>query len=360
VRAFLIAAVVLTFSASAQATTICVPTAPSKPVKSPLASGLCAAGTTAVEVSEGRAGATGPTGATGSQGSTGATGPRGATGPTGGSTGETGQTGATGVAAKPLGPPTPPSGWSVQYADAFHDPFTTDLTIAPANYSSPLESDETFSPSAVHTGPEGLTLTCKKEQEAKRQFVCGLIHTESTRNGKLFHYEGPQSGQTLCFQMVAELSKQTGESDNGFWSYQTSGSGTQEFDFPELFPISSPDTTWEPFYHWFGVPEDEERITPQGLNTYTTLWEPASGKNYRFKVYYDGALRFTSAEQTPVASWFELVVNYFIRYGVNEARNWPLHETRTFHVASIAVYEDQGHAGQGVEGGGIAPGTVIK
>jgi hypothetical protein len=29
-------------------------------------------------------------------------------------------------------------------------------------------------------------------------------------------------------------------------------------------------------------------------------------------------------------------------------------------VRSIAVYQDGAHAGQGVKGGGIAPGTTVK
>jgi hypothetical protein len=47
------------------------------------------------------------------------------------------------------------------------------------------------------------------------------------------------------------------------------------------------------------------------------------------------------------------------RTGPDPATNFQS-GSRTFAIRSIAVYEDGSHAGQNVEGGGIAPGTIVK
>jgi len=324
---------------------------------------------------------TGPTGSTGPTGPTGSTGPVGPTGPTGsksptGSTGPTGVTGSTGasestgatVNAAPTGPPAPSGGWSIAFADGFGAPLSADTTWQPAEDEDGFNnSDEiqVFRKSQAKTGPNGLELTCTYRGGSGRKYECGAV--DSITSPKPFLWKTDE-GETWAFECYCRWPANTGEADPGWW---TNGyeDGQNEYDFFEGWGWGTTNKPNRDEY-WAGIPvivghgsheiygaESAFGFDPTaGFHRYTTVLTPNGGSGgYVASEYIDGVLRWSFDYTDTQQSFDGLKISYALR----EYTGGFTSGTRAFDIRSVAVYEDGAHAGQGIEGGGIAPGTTV-
>ena len=302
-------------------------------------------------------GPTGPTGSTGSTGPTGVT----------GSTGASESTGAT-VNAAPTGPPAPSGGWSIAFADGFGAPLSADTTWQPAEDEDGFNnSDEiqVFRKSQAKTGPNGLELTCTYRGGSGRKYECGAV--DSITSPKPFLWKTDE-GETWAFECYCRWPANTGEADPGWW---TNGyeDGQNEYDFFEGWGWGTTNKPNRDEY-WAGIPvivghgsheiygaESAFGFDPTaGFHRYTTVLTPNGGSGgYVASEYIDGVLRWSFDYTDTQQSFDGLKISYALR----EYTGGFTSGTRAFDIRSVAVYEDGAHAGQGIEGGGIAPGTTV-
>jgi hypothetical protein len=263
------------------------------------------------------------------------------------------------VGSAPAGPGAPAGGWHVAFADGFAAPIGTGAgqdAFWKANTNKQgccNNSDEiaSESPSQVRVGPSGLELLCT----ASAGYVCGGVDTTGGFNWK------PGGGQTFAFEVVAKLPPRDWGEDPGWWSCDTKW--TDEIDFFEAWE-------WGHEEYFAGMPvwkaktpnavevsheayklKSELGNPEESFHRYTTVIK----SNNEIEEFIDGQYRWSvpapSSMNTP---WMHLILTHALRVSTH------LTGTSAFDIRSVAVYEDAAHGGQNVEGGGLAPGTVLR
>ena len=93
----------------------------------------------------------------------------------------------------------------------------------------------------------------------------------------------------------------------------------------------------------------------KGFHRYTYVVYP----NQSWSFYVDGVLQTwvgdkgVAPAETSVDSPMDLILNYAL------VQNTFTVGSRSFVIDSVAVYQDNAHAGRSMRGGGVAPGTTV-
>lgn len=288
------------------------------------------------------------------------------------------------VNAAPTGPPEPAGGWHVAFADGFgaklgyaaredNDWFLN--KEEPANtYQPGLNSNEleVFNSSADRVGPDGLELLETYAPDVGgtgKNYVGGIVTTAAHATGQQPFSWKSGGPTTWAFECVAKWPHNTGEADPGWWSDATVNGVENEIDFFEGFGWGN---TWHAVKEWsaamptvvglnfqtvYGIEKNFGFDPTAGFHRYTTTLTPNGSKTVVAE-YVDGVFRGSYEVSYPAnrKTFTHLVLSYALR-------EFPegFHEgTRAFVIRSVAVYQDGAHAGQEIEGGGIAPGTVLR
>jgi hypothetical protein len=310
------------------------------------------------------------------------------------------------VNGAPTGPRTPAGGWHVAFADGFGAPLGTQQ--GQDNFVYPNENPccnpfadhhgnntnelQVYNASQVRVGSEGLELIDKyspKRAPAEgsypvRNYVSGSVSTQSqyaAGGWRPFTWK-PGAGKTLAFECNCRLPANSPFAgvDPGWWS--TDPKWTNEIDFFEewgwgsgcQFSLltscltgvvwvydTSPVTVEESYLDLYSMFDPSN-----GFHRYTTVIYPDN----RWSEYIDGQLqRWVGVNGVaPAPPYFNkvsmgLLLTNALRDKTPTSGPNPYpgfsSGTRTFTVRSIAVYEDAAHAGEGISGGGVAPGTTI-
>jgi hypothetical protein len=312
------------------------------------------------------------------------------------------------VNAVPTGPGTPAGGWHVAFADGFGAPLGTgagqDNFFYPNENAccNPFENHhgdntnelQAYNASQVHITPEGLELVNAYHPNAMpaegswpvRNYLSGAGSTRPQYAAGGWHpftWE-PGGGETWAFECNCKLPSNYPKfsgTDPGWWS--TDQSWTNEFDFFESWgwgcnPLATCGFGVAWVYNTSPVHTEESalygmitKLTDPALafHRYTTVIYP----NNTWSEFIDGQLQtwVGNSGLAPAPPEFRrvqmaLLLTNAIRYSSATKSPNPYPEfstpgeTRTFDVRSIAVYQDGGHAGLNVTGGGVAPGTTVR
>jgi hypothetical protein len=278
--------------------------------------------------------------------------------------GESGAPGGAVALSAPPGVPVPSGGWHVAYADAFGAPLGSspgqDTTIQPSengrgccNNSNEVAVEQK---GQTKVGPEGLELACSYVPGGvtvggvTSDYTCGGATTDAS-----FEYTYGGS-DTIVAECYCRWPVDLGGADPGFWSY----TGAEEVDFFEGWGWNSP--SWagaEAGVPVITTPYRAHEVYPlvAGLgfdpslafHRYATEIAP-NGSAFLVREYIDGVFRWSF--EAPIAkSQDGLILTSGLR--VNG-------QSDDFVVRSIELYQDGAHAGQGIRGGGVAPGTTLK
>ncbi len=290
-----------------------------------------------------------------------------------GATSSGGSSGATSyVNPAPTGPATPTGGWAVDFADDFNAPLGTGP--GQDNYWYPSQSwntnpdadvagdnsyeTEVYNASQVSVSGGLLSLTAVYQVTAGGSYVSGIVTSPTGRAG----YQGftwtPGDGSTWAFEIVCQWPVNTGELFNAWWSSTESGWSDERDFFEGHTTQAGIDTDW--IYVTSPVTQDYYETTlgfdpSAAMHRYTY----AVNSDQSWSFYIDGALQTwvgkngVSPIESSVDAPMELIINYALSAVTFTSGS------RTFLVDSVAVYQDEAHAGQSTAGGGIAPGTVI-
>ncbi len=286
------------------------------------------------------------------------------------------------IGAAPTGPAAPAGGWSVAFADGFNAPLGTgpgqDNFWYPNRFCCSPGSDakgfnstelEVFNSSQVQVGSEGLELVDTYQPNTGgtgKNYVSGTVNTDlpSAPGYNLFKWT-PGQGEKWAFECVCRLPRNTGEEDPGWWS--SDYPWNDELDFFEFWGWN----TWAKYnmgVAWIyktpsSLTESEhdlgEDFDPSAaFHRYTTVINP----NNTVEEFIDGVRQSWVGNNGVLGPVSPAVVAMGLKLS-NGLRGSGANFTsgsRTFSIRSIAVYEDAGHAGQAVSGGGIAPGTTVE
>ena len=88
---------------------------------------------------------------------------------------------------------------------------------------------------------------------------------------------------------------------------------------------------------------------------YTTAFIPIGGSTFHVVEYVDGTERSSFDASLANTSDGPILSN-----ALRQPAGGGYASPDVMSVRSIAVYQDGAHAGQGVKGGGIAPGTTVR
>jgi hypothetical protein len=275
------------------------------------------------------------------------------------------------VNAKPTGPPTPRGGWSVAYADGFGAELGT--RKGQDNTWRKLDDEEGFTneneiavfrAKQAKTGAEGLELACtplareiKRGAQLNAYYECGAV--VSTH----FRWKSDE-GETWAFECVCKWPANTGEADPGWWTNGGYREGENEYDFFEGDGWGNHDAEYDAFMPAIVQLGEEHKVDgfektlgfypEQGLHRYTTVLTPHGG-HYTAEEYVDGTFKWSFSYTDTKQAWDELNLSYALREYTGGFRSG----TRDFDIRSVAVYEGKAHEGKDIEGGGVAPGTVV-
>lgn len=266
------------------------------------------------------------------------------------------------VSRAPVGPPAPASGWHVDYADGFGAP----LGSGPG-HDNTLQSDEKWNGCCtnsdevaieqhkqVRVGKEGLEEICSiglfTVEGHTRGASCGGVRGDS-----FFEFTPAAAGE-WAVECDVRMPVDVGGADPGCWTYP---SASGEIDFFELWGWDG--LSWSSANAGMPVlvgqgahelsPVDSLGFDPSaGFHRYTTAFVPEGSGRYDVREYIDGVYRWDMAGQTLSKSSDGLILTNGLRILV---------QPDVFTVRSIALWQDGAHAGQGVKGGGVAPGTTI-
>jgi hypothetical protein len=309
------------------------------------------------------------------------------------------------VNAAPTGPRAPVGGWHVAYADGFGAPLGAragqDNFVYPNQNAccNPFEDRhgnntnelQVYNGNQVRVGSEGLELIDKyapnrapaEGRYPVRNYVSGSISTQRQYAAGGWHpfTWRPGLGKTLAFECNCRLPANSPFSgvDPGWWSSDVRW--TDEIDFFEewgwgagcrlslltscltgvVWLYDTRPLTAEEFYlDLYGLFDPST-----GFHRYTTVIYPD-----KWSEYIDGQLqRWVGVNGVaPAPPYFtkapmSLLLTNALRDRTPTSGPNPYpgfsSGTRTFTIRSIAVYEDAAHAGEGISGGGVAPGTSI-
>ena len=179
----------------------------------------------------------------------------------------------------------------------------------------------------------------------------------------------PGHGETWAFECYCKLPPYFRGLDTSWWS--TNWDWSDEVDFFESWTTGSPNaseallgTTW--IYETNPRRSTEswsslwQKFDPSAaFHRYTTVITP----NNTIEEYIDGVHLFSfTPPYLAAAPKMGLILSNALREetgGGGSVDKQFTSGTRTLDIRSIAVYEDGDHAGQNVEGGGVAPGTTV-
>jgi hypothetical protein len=303
------------------------------------------------------------------------------------------------INATPTGPATPSSGWHVDFADAFKAPFgtkkgddnlwypTQSWNSTPTNNVRGDNGNETevYNSSQVSVSNGNLVLSAKYQNNVapatgngsgtdvnnsvQRNYVSGIVTSPTNLSGYKGFTWTPGDGSTWAFEIVAQWPVSTGGLWNAFWtSSQSSWLNERDFfeGYSNNYPPGNIDTDWiyQTPYTPYGsgvklqnVYQSQLSFNPAaGMHRYTYLIYP----DQSWSLYIDGALQTwvgndgISPPQSGANVPMDLIINYALNATTFTSGN------HQFLIKSVAVYQDNSHAGQGITGGGIAPGTKVK
>ncbi|HEY4452372.1 MAG TPA: fibronectin type III domain-containing protein [Solirubrobacteraceae bacterium] len=268
---------------------------------------------------------------------------------------------ATAAIAVPAAPDGPGGSWSVAYADAFGAPLGSgpglDGTLAAHSHDNGCcsNSNEIMAerPSKVVEENGLLKLLCTKESVVSgKPYTCGGVSTSS------FKWR-PGGGQSFAFEVVAQFPPRDEGEDPGWWS--TDAGWTDEADFFEGWEWNHTEyyaglPVWKAQIGGCGVSHEAYKLASEipnpetGFHTYTTVFNSDNTE----AEYIDGVKRWTLPAPCGVNKpMMSLILTHALR------QSSSLAGTNSFSIKRIAVYEDSAHAGQNIEGGGLAPGTTV-
>ena len=190
----------------------------------------------------------------------------------------------------------------------------------------------------------------------QRDFVAGIVSSSTDEPGYKGFTWTPGDGSTWAFEIDCRFPPDTTGLFNSFWS-SSLGTWSNERDFFEAHSGQRIDSVW--IYR-----------TPNTSNFYSTTlrFDPSAAMhrytyvvnpNQSWSLYIDGVLQTwvgvdgMAPPQTSSNTPMELIMNYALNgSGFTSGSD-------SFLINSVAVYQDNAHAGRSVNGGGIAPGTVL-
>jgi hypothetical protein len=276
------------------------------------------------------------------------------------------------VLADPIGPAIPSSGWYLAYADAFAEPLGSGLlhdnTFAPIDTEDGCFCGQSASYSKAvglasndQIGPRGLEQLCTYSSEGygslKKEYACAGGTTDAA-----FQFSFAGSGQ-WAVELYAAWPTCHGNADPGWWVWTDS----QEVDFFEGWCFGGPKDWLEANATMPDVTtccdHFVESVTgtlgfdpSQAYHRYTTVFTPTGSPNpYKVSEYIDGVFRWSFTANLSSA-YDGLILTNAMRSGSSPGFKSG---TQCFCVRSIALWQDGAHAGAGIKGGGIAPGTTI-
>jgi hypothetical protein len=264
------------------------------------------------------------------------------------------------VNGQPTGPPAPLSGWHIAYADAFGTGDNTwswrEKPLGCCGNSNEINVEQ---PSRAVVGPKGLELRCVGPGKytvggSTKEWSCGGGETDPT-----FEWAWTRAGE-WAVECVCRWPVNTGAADPGFWSYINGGAGG-EIDFFEGWGWNG--TSWDDSNAGIPVVVGVARKTLNWNATAVLGFDPSAAFHRyttvytagQFDEYIDGVLRWIVLG-TPDDGYDGLILTNALRapeQGGNPSAN-------VLGVRSVAVWQDGAHAGVGIRGGGIAPGTIIR
>jgi hypothetical protein len=276
---------------------------------------------------------------------------------------EKGTTGGAVALSAPPGVPAPSSGWHVAYADAFGAP----LGSGPGQDNTVVSSEKwngcctnsnevaVEQHSQVRVGSAGLEEVCSvgsfTVEGHTRGASCGGVRSDA------FFEFSPASVGEWAVECYVRMPVDAGGADPGCWTYP---SESGEIDFFELWGWNG--LSWATANG--GMPavvgQGEHELSPVdslgfdpslAFHRYTTAFVPEGSGRYDVREYIDGAFRWDLPGRALSSAYDGLILTNGLRLRV---------QPDALTVRSIELYQEGAHAGQGVRGGGIAPGTTVK
>jgi hypothetical protein len=251
----------------------------------------------------------------------------------------------------------PSGGWHVVYADAFGAQPSTDTTFSWQNGSTCCGTGfATLEAANVRVGLSGLELFCTGPEATAPTWRCSGGNTDRFVE---LDYAGAGTWAAEC---VAKIPANTGAADPSCWTYATN----EEIDFFELWGWGG--TSWANVHggmpvvttpyvdHCLCNVESALGFDPSlAFHRYTTEVTPLGGESFRLTEFIDGAERWSFVATMPHATDGLILTN-----NLREPKGGGYASADVMSVRSVALYQDGAHAGQGVRGGGVAPGTTLK
>ncbi len=295
------------------------------------------------------------------------------------------------VNATPTGPGAPAGGWHVAFADGFGAQLGTgpgqdnfwfaNRGCCNDNPAKDFNGDntnelESYNSSQVSVNSNGLALTdtyAPNREPAEgsypvRNYVSGTVRTMPVAGYQPFTWK-PGGGETWAFECVCKMPPYFQGLDVGWWT--TDKVWSDEVDFFESWTESQPNAGEA----LLGSAWIYETQPLHSVESWTSLWrrfDPAAAfhryttvitSNDTIEQYIDGVHVYSYGPPSHLAAEPQmfLILSNAIRSdnGSNPDAQFTS-GSRAFQIRSIAVYEDGNHAGQGVTGGGVAPGTTVS
>ena len=275
------------------------------------------------------------------------------------------------VASVPVGLPVPAGGWQVVFADAFASPLGVDtFWERPSKNNGCCGNGDEIAierPSQARVTLEGLKLVCEylSTPVEGRHYSCGGIRTtNSSFSIRSF------SGATYALEVVCKWPPNTNEADPGVWiDGSESPYGEQEIDAPfegfgwhdngsHEYGAAMPQVV----HGWGHTIFTEEGVVralgfdpTKAFHRYTTLIKPGASGKTKLATYVDGVFKWSGETTTPAgAVWQHAILTYALRSSA--APSGFTSGQRAFTIRSDAFYAS---AGAPLQGGGIAPGTLL-
>ncbi len=289
---------------------------------------------------------------------------------------------APAVGSAPTGPSAPAGGWYVALADGFgaslgtapgQDNFwyANRLCCNPASNQPGFNSNEleVFNSSQVKVGGQGLELVDTYQPNtggSGKNYVSGTVssNVSGAAGYKPFTWT-PGRGETWAFECVCKLPPNTGEQDPGWWS--SDPAWTDELDFFEFWGWN----TWAKYNMGITWIYKTPNSMTQSEHDLGELFDPAAAfhryttvinANNTLEEFIDGVRQSWFGHNGvlgPVSSPTIAPMGLIISSALRGSGSNFTSGSRSFSIRSVAVYEDAGHAGQNVTGGGVAPGTIL-
>jgi hypothetical protein len=304
----------------------------------------------------------------------------------------------------PCGPLTPSDGWHVVLADDFNAPIGTaagddNLWVPEKGIGSNADETELYDPSQVSVSGGNLVLTANYDNDAapatgdakggnpsnyvQRNYLSGEVNSFTNDPPYKGFTWTPDDGSTWAFEIDAQWPVNPDKNMfNAWWTSSQNGWVTERdfFEGTKGSPAGSIDTAW---IYQTRCTNSPNCTTPELMDYYShqliSSFNPADAMhrytyvifpNQSWSLYIDGVLQNWVNACTPTNTNAmcgssiappETSDNVPMRLRIDYALNATTFTTgsRQFLINSVAVYQDNNHAGKSMSGGGVAPGTVV-